>query len=102
MQTIDHMADILALLGNKTRLTILALLKERELCVCELVDILHISQPAVSQHLQRLKAHKIVQEDKRGQWVYYSLRQQDNVLINNVLENIPCQRALLNALNTVC
>lgn len=60
-------------LGDKTRLKILALLKNEELCVCELVEILEMTQPSVSQHLRKLKNAKLVTERRQGQWVYYSL-----------------------------
>ncbi len=52
MERIHEMADSLKLLGDKTRLTILALLKERALCVCDLVELLDTSQPNASQHLR--------------------------------------------------
>lgn len=99
MEQIQEMADKLKLLSDGTRLTILALLKEREFCVCELVDILEISQPGVSQHLRKLKSHGLVKEDKRGQWVYYSLNVDDHPYIKSVLEYTPNSKAILTALN---
>ncbi|PWK14978.1 ArsR family transcriptional regulator [Tumebacillus permanentifrigoris] len=60
-------------LGDKTRLRILALLRTEELCVCELTDILDMSQPAISQHLRKLKTAKLVKEQRKGQWMFYSL-----------------------------
>ncbi|QWU15568.1 ArsR family transcriptional regulator [Paenibacillus sophorae] len=71
------MADKLKLLGDRTRLTILGLLKDKEWCVCDLVGILNMSQPGVSQHLRKLKAQGIVNETRRRQWVYYSLNVED-------------------------
>ena len=73
MIEIEKMVETLKLLSDKTRLTILLLLKERELCVFELVDILQTSQPNVSQHIRKLKDGGLVKEAKKGQWVYYSL-----------------------------
>lgn len=89
MEQLHEMAEKLKMLGDKTRLTILSLLKERELCVCEFVDILNISQPGISQHLRKLKSHGIVQEARRGQWVYYSLNVEDKPYIKCVLDNTP-------------
>ncbi len=63
-------------LGDVTRLRILALLSEREYCNCELVAIFGISQPAISRHMARLKEAKLVQEQRRGQWIYYSWHPQ--------------------------
>jgi ArsR family transcriptional regulator len=62
-------------LGDVTRLRILALLSEREYCNCELVDIFGISQPAISRHMARLREAKLVREQRRGQWIDYSLNQ---------------------------
>lgn len=56
------MAENLKILGDKSRLTILTLLKERELCVCDIVDLLSISQPNASQHLRKMKAAGLVNE----------------------------------------
>ncbi|MCY0881773.1 MAG: metalloregulator ArsR/SmtB family transcription factor, partial [Firmicutes bacterium] len=61
-------------LGEPTRLRIVALLAEKEWCVCELVPLLGISQPAVSTHMSRLKAAGLVKERREGQWVHYALQ----------------------------
>ncbi|WP_018887567.1 ArsR/SmtB family transcription factor [Paenibacillus massiliensis] len=102
MKTIQEVAEQLKLLADKTRLTMLALMKEREWCVCEFVDILEISQPGVSQHLRKLKAQGIVKEDKRGQWVYYSLNVEDKPYIQDVLKYMPDNKMILAALNKEC
>lgn len=60
-------------LADKTRLRIFALLRHEELCVCELVEILQMTQPAISQHLRKLKSAKLVKERQEGQWIFYSL-----------------------------
>lgn len=107
MNQIHEAADRLKLLGDKTRLTMLSLMKDREWCVCEFVDILDISQPGVSQHLRKLKAQGIVKENKRGQWVYYSLNVDDKPYIKEVLQHMPDTKTILSDLNkegvtTVC
>ncbi len=66
-------ATVCRALGDETRLQILALLRVRELCGCELVALLGISQPAVSEHLRRLKDAGLVVDDRRGMWVCYRL-----------------------------
>ncbi len=43
----------------------MAILNEADCCVCELVDILQMSQPAISQHLRKLKDSDLVKETKR-------------------------------------
>ncbi|CAM4312484.1 ArsR/SmtB family transcription factor [Paenibacillus tarimensis] len=97
MEQFHDIADKLKMLGDKTRLTILTLLKARDLCVCELVDILGMSQPGISQHLRKLKSHGLVSESRRGQWVYYSLTVEDKPYIRGVLEHMPDLSALLPA-----
>lgn len=99
MEQIHDMADKLKLLSDATRLTILSLLKDKEMCVCELVDILEISQPGVSQHLRKLKSQGLVKEDKRGQWVYYSLNVDDKPYIKSVLRYTPEAETILAMLN---
>nr|WP_145163376.1 metalloregulator ArsR/SmtB family transcription factor [Paenibacillus terrae] len=99
MEQIREMADKLKLLSDNTRLTILSLLKDREFCVCELVEILEVSQPAVSQHLRKLKSQGVVKESKRGQWVYYSLNVDDKPYIKAVLDLTPDFLTILAALN---
>jgi Predicted transcriptional regulators len=86
---LGQMAETLKLLGDNTRLTIVAALKERELCVCELVDALQTSQPNVSQHMRKLKAGGLVKERKRGQWVYYSLNVEDRPYLHPLLDRLP-------------
>jgi len=61
-------------LSDSTRLQALLLLKAHgPLCVCELVDALGQSQPKVSRHLAQLRDQRLVQAERRGQWVYYRL-----------------------------
>lgn len=93
------LGDKLKLLGDKTRLTMLILLTEREWCVCEFVHVLHMSQPGVSQHLRKLKSLGIVNEERRGQWVYYSLNVADKPYIQAVLNEMPSPQDMLKQLN---
>ncbi|MGN8768003.1 ArsR/SmtB family transcription factor [Paenibacillus barengoltzii] len=102
MDNIQEMAENLKMLADKTRLTILTLLKEQELCVCDIVDALEISQPNVSQHLRKLKSAGLVNETRKGQWVYYSLRVVDKPYIKAVLEHTPSLKEKITQLNKVC
>lgn len=68
------MSELLTLAGNEVRLKILYLLEqEKELCPCDMSDILGISIPAVSQHLRKMKEGGIVQARKEAQTIFYSL-----------------------------
>ncbi|GIO97788.1 HTH-type transcriptional repressor AseR [Paenibacillus lautus] len=99
MEQMNEMAEKLKLLGDKTRLTMLTLLKEREWCVCEFVEIFDMSQPAISQHLRKLKSQGIVNEARRGQWVYYSLHVEDKPYLQAVLNEMPSSQEVLSSLN---
>ncbi|EPR30115.1 MULTISPECIES: ArsR/SmtB family transcription factor [Geobacillus] len=90
---IEKASHVLKLFGDKTRLTIMAILKQRECCVCELLEVFDMSQPAISQHLRKLKDAGLVKEDKRGQWIYYSLNSQNELydFIQDILQHIPDQ-----------
>lgn len=66
----DHML-LMKTLADPTRLKIFKLVLDDELCVCELQSVLGISQPAVSQHIAKLKTAGLVQERKAGMWTYY-------------------------------
>jgi ArsR family transcriptional regulator, arsenate/arsenite/antimonite-responsive transcriptional repressor len=90
---LDKAANILKLLGDKTRLTIVGILKQRECCVCEFLEVFDTSQPSISQHLRKLKDAGMVKEERRGQWIYYSLNQQSEIygLIQDILEHVPDQ-----------
>lgn len=80
--SIDRLTDILKLAANDVRLKILYLLsKEEQLCPCDLSDILDMSVPAVSQHLRKLKDGGLVQTERDGQTIFYSL----NPLFNEIL-----------------
>lgn len=60
-------------LGEPTRLKIVKLLQDKELCVCELEALLEMNQPRISQHLKVLKEAGLLKERKIKQWSYVSL-----------------------------
>lgn len=66
--------------ADPTRLRVLFLLTERELCVCELVEVLDMPQGKVSRHLAVLKRAGLVQSRREGTWIYYALRKPDTGL----------------------
>lgn len=60
--------------ADATRLRLLVLLSERELCVCELVDILQMPQGKISRHLAVLRRAGLVADRRDGTWIHYSLQ----------------------------
>ncbi len=89
--SINEYADVLKLLADKTRLIILKILSETDCCVCVFVEVLDISQPAVSQHLRKLKDLKLIEEERNKQWVLYSFAQDSKYsdFVQNILNLIP-------------
>jgi ArsR family transcriptional regulator len=101
-QRIQAMAEAYKLLADKTRLTIVALLKEQELCVCDITDIIGMSQPNASQHLRKLKAAGLLNENKKGQWVYYSLNLDVEAYVQCVYEYLPSMKEKVAELKNCC
>jgi DNA-binding transcriptional ArsR family regulator len=88
----ERLAQVLSLAGNEVRLKILYLLEEeRELCPCDLSDILGMSVPAVSQHLRKLKDANVVQIRKDGQTIYYSLKEEHLEIVRPLFGHISVQ-----------
>ena len=86
------LSNILALAGNEVRLKIVYLLEEeKELCPCDLADILGMTIPAVSQHLRKMKDGNLVETRKEGQTIYYSLAQQNIKILKPFFKHIRIQ-----------
>ncbi|RYF86957.1 MAG: ArsR family transcriptional regulator [Chitinophagaceae bacterium] len=91
------LSNILALAGNEVRLKIIYLLEEeKELCPCDLADILGMSIPAVSQHLRKLRDGNIVETRKEGQTIYYSLTQENLKILKPFFKHIKEQTQKLD------
>src|SRR5690606_13012769 len=65
-------------LADKTRLRILNLLKDGEVCVCFFAETLETNNPKISRHLSYLKRASLVSGRRDGKWMYYSLRKPSN------------------------
>jgi DNA-binding transcriptional ArsR family regulator len=85
----SQMSAVLSLAANDVRLKILYLLEEeRELCPCDLSDILCMSIPAISQHLRKMKDGGIIQFRKEGQTIFYSLKQEHLKMLRSLFKYI--------------
>ena len=74
MINLKKITKILKALADESRIRVLALLKERDgLCVCEITDIIGLSQPTISSHLKKLQDAEIITYSKDGLWVNYNL-----------------------------
>jgi ArsR family transcriptional regulator, arsenate/arsenite/antimonite-responsive transcriptional repressor len=97
---LERAANILKLLGDKTRLTMIKILDNHDACVCEFVEIFKTSQPAISQHVRKLKDAGLVRETRRGQWIIYSLNKDSEYfpLIKDLFLHLPNQDFRLKVL----
>jgi len=79
-------------LSEETRLRILKLLENGELCVCDIVAALGMVQPKVSFHLNVLKEAGFLKDRKQGRWTHYGIDDSDffrRSLLLSVFERIP-------------
>jgi ArsR family transcriptional regulator, arsenate/arsenite/antimonite-responsive transcriptional repressor len=64
-------------LSDENRVRILAILEGRELCVCQVIELLGLAPSTVSKHLSILKQARLVDGRKHGRWMYYRLADED-------------------------
>src|SRR5699024_4065719 len=98
--TIDKATIILKLLGDRTRLTMMKLVDHHTCCVCEFVEIFQVSQPSISQHVRKLKDLGLITEERKGQWVFYSINKENDYysFIKSILDQVPNQDYILKEL----
>ena len=76
-----NFTQIFKILSDDTRLRLLALLKQSDLCVCEISGILKVPQPKVSKNLAKLRDLNLVEDNRKEKYVYYSLNKDAQFLI---------------------
>ncbi|MGC9319340.1 MAG: ArsR/SmtB family transcription factor [Armatimonadota bacterium] len=90
---VDNLANLFSALGSDTRIRILQELAEDVLCVGALAMRLNMTQSAISQHLTVLRNAGLVESDKRGSYVHYSLtedaRERCRAGIDDILTDAP-------------
>lgn len=90
LKDLPSMARNLSLLGDPTRLKILlALANAKELCVCDLADILKMETSAVSHQLRKLRDGGLVENERDGTTIYYHL------MFKNIRDLLAISRSLL-------
>ncbi|ABQ06105.1 MULTISPECIES: ArsR/SmtB family transcription factor [Flavobacterium] len=83
----DYLSSGLELAGNNVRLRILFLLyEEKQLCVCDISDILEMSISAISQHLRKLKDRKLIETKREAQTIFYSLTKEYEKMLKPFFE----------------
>lgn len=88
-ETLYDLAELFKVFGDSTRIKILYALFEAELCVCDIAQLLGLTQTAVSHQLRVLKNSKLVKFRREGKTVFYSLA-DDHVrrIINQGMEHV--------------
>lgn len=82
-EAITALAETFKILGDPTRIKIAFALSKEELCVCDIANLLGVSQSVVSHSLRTLRQMKLVRFRKEGKIAYYTL---DDEHINNLLD----------------
>ena len=72
-ETLYDLAELFKVFGDSTRIRILFVLFEAEVCVCDLAQELNMTQPAISHQLKILKQAKLVRSRREGKSMFYSL-----------------------------
>jgi ArsR family transcriptional regulator, arsenate/arsenite/antimonite-responsive transcriptional repressor len=72
-------------LSEPLRVKVVELLREKELCVCDLCDALNVAQSKLSFHLKTLKDANLVRSRQEGRWIYYSLNLAQFVVLEQYL-----------------
>jgi ArsR family transcriptional regulator, arsenate/arsenite/antimonite-responsive transcriptional repressor len=100
----EKLLDALKALSDETRLRILNLLYEKELCVCDIMETLQISQAKTSRHLIYLKNASLVKDRKYAQWAYYRVSRDERMkfidsLVYDNLRNLELYKNDMENLN---
>lgn len=88
MKTIDRMTTLFSALSDPTRLRLLNLMQEGEVCVCFFTEILGEPQPKVSRHLAYLRRAGIVTARRDGKWMHYGIAQPTDEAVSRILDDV--------------
>ena len=86
IKDLDALTGVYAALADPTRLRILSLLSEDEICVCHLHASLGVPQPTASRHLAYLRKSGLVEARRDGSWMHYRLAPMSNPVIAAVVK----------------
>ena len=81
----SDLANVFRALADETRLRILALLQNGEVCVCHIQGGLQLPQPTISRHLAYLRKSGLVEARRDGIWMHYKLADSASPIISTVL-----------------
>lgn len=88
-ETLYDLAELFKVFGDSTRIKILYALFEAEMCVCDIAELLKLTQSAISHQLRVLKTAKLVKARRSGKTVFYSLADNHvRLIINQGMEHV--------------
>ena len=76
---------VIKALADSNRVRILCVLQGRELCVCQIIEMLGLAPSSVSKHLSILRQARLLEDRKEGRWMYYRHPDRPNALVKKVL-----------------
>lgn len=74
---LDQYETVMKAVSDPTRVRILKILESGEICVCQIIAVVQLSQPTISNHLSLLKSAGLIKDRKDKKWVLYSLDGKD-------------------------
>ena len=86
----DKPSQLFKAFSDETRLRILNLLAQRDHCVCEFQQVLRVPQPTISRHLAYLRRSGLVEEERHGKLVMYSLSKPSGSVHETLLRCVKC------------
>lgn len=88
-EVLYDLAELFKIFGDSTRIKILYVLFESEMCVCDIAKLLNMTQSAISHQLRALKQSKLVKYRREGKTVFYSLADQHvRTILDQGLEHV--------------
>jgi ArsR family transcriptional regulator len=87
VKDLEALTSVYAALADSTRLRILSLLGDGEICVCHIHASLDVPQPTASRHLAYLRKSGLVEARREGIWMHYRLAPQDNPVVAAVVKS---------------
>lgn len=84
-KNLSEMENLYMALSDQTRLRLLNLMREDEICVCFFTEVLDESQPKISRHLAYLRKAELVETRREGKWMHYRIKFPENAFAREVL-----------------
>src|SRR5699024_3823450 len=99
MLTYSNAEKVLKAIGEETRLKIISYWTIDSISVCEVVELLQMSQPSISQHIRRLRKVEIILEERRGKWIFYSLNKEHELytLVLHLTSMLPSKKEIIQS-----